>query len=37
MLDGKPARRTVLGDWYEHGSVLRCESGCWTLESIAIV
>lgn len=23
MLDGKPARRTVLGDWYEQGSVLR--------------
>ena len=22
MLDGKPARRIVLGDWYEQGSVL---------------
>jgi UDP-2,3-diacylglucosamine hydrolase len=22
-LDGKPAQRIVLGDWYEHGSVLR--------------
>ncbi|MDD3517724.1 MAG: UDP-2,3-diacylglucosamine diphosphatase, partial [Chromatiales bacterium] len=23
-LDGQPARRVVLGDWYERGSVLRC-------------
>lgn len=23
-LDGRPARRIVLGDWYERGSVLRC-------------
>lgn len=23
MLDGKPAQRSVLGDWYEQGSVLR--------------
>lgn len=28
-LDGQPARRIVLGDWYEQGSVLVCnESGC---------
>lgn len=28
-LDGEPAERIVLGDWYEQGSVLRCdESGC---------
>ena len=28
-LDGKPARRTVLGDWYRQGSVLRCTpTGC---------
>jgi UDP-2,3-diacylglucosamine hydrolase len=27
MLDGQPARRTVLGDWYEQGSVLRCRPG----------
>jgi len=32
ILDGKPARRTVLGDWYEQGSVLRCEAGRWSLE-----
>ncbi|MDX1250652.1 MAG: UDP-2,3-diacylglucosamine diphosphatase [Gammaproteobacteria bacterium] len=29
-LDGKPARRTVLGDWYQRGSALTCaSSGCW--------
>lgn len=28
-LDGRPARRIVLGDWYEQGSLLRCnETGC---------
>lgn len=28
-LDGQPARRIVLGDWYEQGSVLACDqSGC---------
>jgi UDP-2,3-diacylglucosamine hydrolase len=28
-LDGAPAKRIVLGDWYEQGSVLRCTStGC---------
>ena len=35
ILDGKPARRTVLGDWYEQGSVLRCEAGRWSLEGLA--
>lgn len=29
LLDGRPARRIVLGDWYEQGSVLECgENGC---------
>ncbi|MFZ5595144.1 MAG: UDP-2,3-diacylglucosamine diphosphatase [Pseudomonadota bacterium] len=29
-LNGKPARRIVLGDWYERGSALVCiSSGCW--------
>ncbi len=29
QLDGMSARRTVLGDWYEQGSVLRCDrTGC---------
>jgi len=28
-LDGRPAERIVLGDWYEQGSVLRCRpDGC---------
>ncbi len=28
-LDGRPARRIVLGDWYEQGSVLECDvEGC---------
>ena len=26
-LDAKPAERIVLGDWYEHGSVLRVDAG----------
>lgn len=35
-LDGRPARRIVLGDWYEQGSVLRCdEQGC-RLETLPI-
>ncbi len=29
LLDDRPARRTVLGDWYEQGSMLECdERGC---------
>ncbi len=28
-VDGRPAERIVLGDWYEQGSVLRCDArGC---------
>ena len=35
-VDGAPAHRIVLGDWYDAGSVLRCdESGC-QLENLAI-
>lgn len=35
-LAGEPAERIVLGDWYEQGSVLRCdESGC-LLETLPI-
>jgi UDP-2,3-diacylglucosamine hydrolase len=30
-LDGAPAQRIVLGDWYEQGSLLRCEGGRWRL------
>lgn len=32
-LDGQPARRMVLGDWYEQGSVLRVNPRGWVLES----
>lgn len=29
LIDGKPAQRIVLGDWYEQGSVLNCDAtGC---------
>lgn len=29
LLDGAPARRIVLGDWYDQGSMLRCDAkGC---------
>jgi UDP-2,3-diacylglucosamine hydrolase len=29
IIDGRSARRIVLGDWYEHGSVLECTpAGC---------
>lgn len=31
-----PARRVVLGDWYEQGSVLVCEPGQWQLETLAL-
>jgi len=35
-LDGRPARRVVLGDWYEQGSLLRCnQSGC-RLQSLPV-
>ena len=33
-LDGARARRWVLGDWYEQGSVLRCEPQAWVLERL---
>ena len=35
-LDGKPARRMVLGDWYEQGSVLSVNAGGWVLESLPL-
>ena len=32
-LDGRPARRIVLGDWYHQGSMLQCDAaGCRLLE-----
>ncbi|MGE5240460.1 MAG: UDP-2,3-diacylglucosamine diphosphatase [Bacteroidota bacterium] len=35
-LDGQPARRMVLGDWYEQGSVLRVDDQGWQLESLPL-
>jgi len=35
-LDGSPARRMVLGDWYEHGSVLRCDANGWKLRNLPL-
>ncbi len=35
-IDGEAARRVVLGDWYEHGSVLRCDRSGWTLEQLPL-
>lgn len=33
-LDGAPAERWVLGDWYSRGSVLVCTPAGWTLETL---
>jgi len=35
-LQGQIARRIVLGDWYEQGSVLHCDNNAWVLENIAL-
>ncbi len=35
-LDGSPAQRIVLGDWYEQGSVLRCRSGHYELSGLPL-
>jgi len=35
-VDGKPGRRVVLGDWYQQGSVLRCDPNHWVLESLPL-
>lgn len=35
-LDGEPAKRTVLGDWYQQGSVLLHHNGAFTLESLPL-
>jgi UDP-2,3-diacylglucosamine hydrolase len=35
-LDDAPARRVVLGDWYEQGSVLRCTALGWQLETLPL-
>ena len=36
-LDGEPAHRLVLGDWYEQGSLLCVQSHGWTLESLPLI
>ena len=35
-LDGEPAERIVLGDWYEHGSVLRVDRDGVELRGLAV-
>lgn len=35
-LDGTPAQRIVLGDWYDHGSVLRIEPGSVELRGLTL-
>ena len=35
-LDGRPAQRIVLGDWYTQGSVLYAENGSLRLESLPL-
>lgn len=35
-LNGAPARRMVLGAWYEQGSVLRVNSQGWTLKTLPL-
>lgn len=36
VLDGRPAQRIVLGDWYEHGSVLRVSNDTVDLRGLAV-
>jgi len=36
LLDDRSARRAVLGDWYERGSVLRCDAVGWRLEPLPL-
>ncbi len=35
-LGGQPAQRIVLGDWYEQGSLLRCENGSLNLINLPL-
>ncbi len=35
-LDGAPARRMVLGAWYEQGNVLRVDAKGWTLKTLPL-
>lgn len=36
-IDGEPAQRIVLGDWYEQGSLLCCEAGRWQLRELTLL
>lgn len=36
LIDGRPAQRIVLGDWYEQGSVLSCDTGGCRLEGLPL-
>lgn len=36
QLDGHPAERIVLGDWYEHGSVLKVTPACAELHGLSV-
>jgi len=35
-IDGRPARRVVLGDWYTQGSVLRVDADGMLLDTLAL-
>jgi len=35
-LDGAPAQRIVLGDWYDHGSVLRIDGESTGLRGLTL-
>lgn len=35
-VDGEPARRIVLGDWFDQGSVLVCRDDDWDLEGLSL-
>lgn len=35
LLDGAPATRIVLGDWYDHGSVVRWNADGYSLDTLA--
>jgi UDP-2,3-diacylglucosamine hydrolase len=36
LIDGVPTQRIVLGDWFEQGSVLRCDDAGIRLETLPL-